>query len=98
MNVKKVIKRLNDSNLSFSDDESLMSLALSVKDWLDETQSEPKTIERILTHETLNDYEKAAGLFLLGTVISSRAIALMQGKERINNLMEEMLNKLKGIE
>lgn len=94
INSKEVIERL-DSNpeINFSNDKNLMSIAETVRDWLEDTRSEAKTVERILTHQTLNDYEKAAGLFFLGSVVASHIFISMQhgGMEPlIKHLIEKM--------
>ena len=91
INSKKVIKRFeSDPELTFSNDKSLMIVAETVRDWLNQTESEPKTAERILTHLTLNDYEKTAGLFFLGCFVAGRLFVSIQ----TTDIMEGFVNNI----
>jgi hypothetical protein len=93
INSKKVLKRFEDNpELTFSNDKSIAAIAETICDWLNDTQSEAKTVERILIHQTLNDYEKAAGIFFLGALISTRLIA---ATSTIGGL-EEFIEAMKG--
>ncbi len=92
INSKKVIKRFESNpELNFSNDKSLMPIAETIRDWLAETESETKTVERILTHQTLNDYEKAAGLFFLGSLIASRLLTAMQVTDNMEGFVKKMM-------
>ncbi len=88
---KKVIKRFEDDpELSFSGDKNIMPIAETIRDWFEEVGSEAKTVERILTHQTLNDYEKSAGLFFLGSLVAGRVFAAMNSIGEMEAFVERM--------
>ena len=92
---KKVIKRFEDDpELSFSTDKNIMPIVETVRDWYEETESEAKTVERILTHLTLNDYEKTAGLFFLGSLVTSRFLTAINAAGGIEEFAEKMRQSL----
>ncbi len=91
INSKKVIERFESNpEASFSNDKSLMPIAETIRDWFNQTESELKTAEWILTHQTLNDYEKVAGLFFLGCFVTSHMFAAIQ----TTGSMEEFVSKM----
>ncbi len=95
INSKKVIERFESNpELNFSNDKSLMPIAETVRDWLTETKSEAKTVERILTHQTLNDYEKAAGLFFLGSLIATRILVAAQTADNMIQSVNKMIESI----
>lgn len=92
INSKKVIKRLESNpEVNFSNDKSLMPIANTIRDWLDQTESESKTIERILIHQTLNDYEKAAGLFFLGCLVTGHVLASIQSIDDLEGFIKQKM-------
>ena len=93
--------------LDFQADEVMASLgfdnyeavAHTVRDWHDKNnESAPETMRMILTHETLNDKEKVAGIFLLGSIISARVLGAQHGEKVAQDMFNEIKERLmKGI-